>query len=151
VAMAIVRFDPFRDLAQMQDRINRIFGEAYRRTDDDDVLKGGDWTPAVDIYENKEHEIVLRAELPGLKREDIDIRVENSTLTVRGERKQEQDVTKDHYHRIERSYGTFTRSFSLPSTVDTEKVSAAFADGILTVTLPTRAEAKPRQIQVQVH
>jgi HSP20 family protein len=151
VAMAIVRFDPFRDLAQMQDRINRIFGEAHRRSDDDNVLNGGDWTPPVDIFENKNHEIVLRAELPGLKREDIDIRVENNTLTLRGERKQEAEVSKEHFHRVERFYGSFSRSFSLPSTVDTEKVSAAFADGVLTITLPTRDEAKPRQIQVQVH
>ena len=149
--MAIVRFDPFRDLAQMQDRINRIFGEAYRHSENDDVLKGGDWTPAVDIFETKEHEIVLRAELPGLKREDIDVRVENSTLTLKGQRKQEQEVSKESYHRVERSYGAFSRSFSLPSTVDTEKVSANFADGLLTVKLPTREEAKPRQIQVQVH
>ena len=151
MAMAIVRFDPFRDLSQMQERINRIFGEAYRRTDGDDVLKGGDWTPPVDVFETKDHEIVLRAELPGLKREEIDIRVENSTLTLRGERKQEKEVSKENYHRIERAYGTFSRSFSLPSTVDTEKVSANFADGVLTVKLPTRDEAKPRQIQVQVN
>src|SRR5690348_14469533 len=125
--MAIVRFDPFRDLAHMQDRINRIFGEAYRHSDGDEVLKGGDWTPPVDIFETKEHEIVLRAELPGLKREDIDVRVENHTLTLKGERKQEQEVTKESYHRVERAYGAFSRSFSLPSTVDTEKVSANFA------------------------
>jgi len=149
--MAIVRFDPFRDLAHMQDRINRIFGEAYRHGDGDDVLKGGDWTPPVDIFETQDHEIVLRAELPGLKREEIDIRVENSTLTLRGERKQEQEVTKESYHRVERAYGTFSRSFSLPTTVNTEKVSASFADGILTVKLPTREEAKPRQIQVTVN
>ena len=149
--MAIVRFDPFRDLVTLQDRINRVFGDAYRRTDGDDVLKGGDWTPPVDIFETKDHEIVLRAELPGLKREDLDLRVENSTLTLRGERKQENEVSKESYHRVERAYGTFSRSFSLPTTVDTEKVSASFADGILTVTLPTRAEAKPRQIQVQVN
>jgi HSP20 family protein len=151
VAMAIVRFDPFRDLSQMQDRINRIFGEAYRRSDNDDVLSGGEWTPPVDIFENKDHEIVLRAELPGLKKEDIDLKVENSTLTISGKREQETEVNRDSYHRVERVYGRFARSFSLPSTVDTEKVSAAFADGILTVTLPTREEAKPRQIQVQVH
>jgi HSP20 family protein len=148
--MAIVRFDPFRELSHMQDRINRIFGDAYRRTDDD-VLKGGDWTPPVDIFENKEHEIVLRAELPGLKREDIDIRVENNTLTLRGERKQEtKEGSTDNYHRVERSYGSFSRSFSLPTTVNTEKVSATFADGVLTITLPTREEAKPRQIQVNI-
>jgi HSP20 family protein len=148
--MAIVRFDPFRDLAQMQDRINRIFGEAYRHNDDA-VLNGGEWTPPVDIYENNNHEIVLRAELPGLKKDDIDIRVENNTLTLTGKREQDTEVSKDHYHRVERLYGRFSRSFSLPTTVDTEKVSANFADGVLTITLPTREEAKPRQIQVQVH
>jgi HSP20 family protein len=148
--MAIVRFDPFRELGTMQDRINRIFGEAYRRNDDD-VLSRGDWLPPVDIFEDGNHEIVLRAELPGLKREDIDIRVENNTLTLRGERKQDSEVKQEQYHRIERAYGAFSRSFALPSTVNTEKVSAAFADGVLTITLPLREEAKPRQIQVQVH
>lgn len=149
--MAIVRFDPFRDLASMQDRINRIFGEAYLRNNDEDVLNRGDWRPVVDIYETGKHEIVLRAELPGLKREDIDIRVENNTLTLRGERKRDAEVKQESYHRVERSYGSFSRSFSLPTTVDTEKVSAAFTDGVLTITLPMREEAKPRQIQVQVH
>ena len=149
--MAIVRFDPFRDLASMQDRINRIFGEAYLRNNDDDVMNRGDWRPLVDIYENDKHEIVLRAELPGLKREDIDIRVENNTLTLRGERKRDTEVKQESYHRVERFYGAFSRSFSLPTTVNTEKVSAAFTDGVLTITLPMREEAKPRQIQVQVH
>ena len=135
----------------MQDRINRIFGDAIRRNDNDDVLSRGDWLPPVDIFENEKHEIVLRAELPGLKREDIDIRVENSTLTLRGERKRDTEVKQEQYHRVERSYGSFSRSFSLPTTVNTEKVSAAFADGVLTITLPLREEAKPRQIQVQVH
>jgi HSP20 family protein len=148
--MAIVRFDPFRDLASMQDRINRIFGEAYLNNDDD-VLNRGDWRPPVDIYENEKHEIVLRAELPGLKKEDLDIRVENNTLTLRGERKRDTQVKQESYHRVERVYGGFTRSFSLPNTVNTEKVEAAFADGVLTITLPMRDEAKPRTIQVQVH
>jgi HSP20 family protein len=148
--MAIVRFDPFRDLASMQDRINRIFGEHYLRNDDD-VLSRGDWRPPVDIYENDKHEIVLRAELPGLKREDLDIRVENNTLTLRGERKRDTEVKQESYHRVERVYGGFARSFSLPTTVDTEKVQASFTDGVLTITLPMREEAKPRQIQVQVH
>ena len=149
--MAIVRFDPFRDLAGMQDRINRIFGEAYLRNNDDDVTNRGDWRPVVDIYENDKHEIVLRAELPGLKREDIDIRVENNTLTLRGERKRDAEVKQESYHRVERIYGAFSRSFSLPTTVNTEKVSATFTDGVLTITLPFREEARPRQIQVQVH
>jgi HSP20 family protein len=149
--MAIVRFDPFRDLASMQDRINRIFGEAYLRNNDDDVLNRGDWRPPVDIYENDKHEIVLRAELPGLKREDLDIRVENNTLTLRGERKRDAEVKQESYHRVERVYGGFTRSFSLPTTINTEQVTATFTDGVLTITLPMREEAKPRQIQVQVH
>lgn len=148
--MAIVRFDPFRELSQMQDRINRIFGEAYRGGREDDVLNRGDWTPAVDIFENGQHEIVIKAELPGLKREDIDIRVENSTLTLRGERKHDTEVKQESYHRVERAYGSFSRSFALPSTVNAEKVSAGFTDGVLTITLPMREEAKPRQIQVAV-
>ena len=149
--MAIVRFDPFRDLASMQDRINRIFGEAYLRNNDEDVSNRGDWRPVVDIFENDKHEIVLRAELPGLKREEIDIRVENNTLTLKGERKRDAEVKEESYHRVERSYGAFSRSFSLPATVNTEKVGATFTDGVLTITLPLREEAKPRQIQVQVH
>ena len=115
--MAIVRFDPFRELSTMQDRINRIFGDAYRRNDNDDVLTRGDWLPPVDIFENDQHEIVPRAELPGLKREDIDIRVENNTLTLRGERKRDSEVKQEQYHRVERSYGAFSRSFALPTTV----------------------------------
>jgi HSP20 family protein len=147
--MAITRFDPFRELEQMQNRINRIFGDAYRGSDD--VLSRGDWMPPVDIFENDQHEIVLKAELPGINREDIDLRVENNLLTIRGERKREQENKQEAYHRVERSYGTFSRSFSLPSTVDTENVSADFKDGVLTVTLPAREEAKPRQIQVKVN
>jgi HSP20 family protein len=147
--MAITRFDPFRDLTHMQDRINRIFGEAYRGNDD--VLSRGDWMPPVDIFENDQHEIVLKAELPGISREDIDIRVENNLLTIRGERKHEDTVKQDAYHRVERVYGAFSRSFSLPSTVNTEKVTADFKDGVLTVALPAKEEAKPRQIQVKVN
>jgi len=149
--MAIVRWDPFREMATMQDRINRIFGEMYSRRPDDDVMSRGEWLPPVDIYENDKQEIVIKAEMPGLKREDIDLRVENNTLTLRGERKRESEVKEDHYHRVERAYGMFSRSFSLPSTVDAGKVSADYKDGVLTVVLPTREEAKPRQIQVQVN
>jgi HSP20 family protein len=147
--MTITRFDPFRELAHMQHRINRIFGNAYR--DSDDVLSRGDWMPPVDIFENENHEIVLKAELPGIKREDIDIRVENNLLTIRGERKREHETKDEAYHRVERTYGAFSRSFSLPSSVDTEHVNADFKDGVLTVTLPAREEAKPRQVQVKVN
>lgn len=149
--MAIVRFDPFRELTTMQDRINRIFGDAYSRRYDDDMLSRGDWIPPVDIFENDNHEIVIKAELPGLKREEIDLRVENNTLTLRGERRRENEVKEDHYHRVERSYGAFTRSFSLPASVDSGRVKADYRDGVLTVLLPLREEAKPRQIQVQVN
>jgi HSP20 family protein len=149
--MSMVRFEPFRELAQMQDRINRIFGDAYTRRYDDDVMQRGDWQPPVDIYENDQQEIVLRAELPGVAKGDIDIRVENNTLTLRGERKRASDVKDEQYHRIERAYGTFSRSFSLPSRLDTEKVRADFKDGLLTITLPIREEAKPKQIEVAVN
>ena len=132
----------------MQERLNQFFGDT-RRTDDD-VMTRGDWMPAVDIFQTDQHEVVLKAEVPGLKREDIDLRVENNTLTIKGERRQEKSVAKEHYHRVERCYGAFSRSFSLPSTIDSEKVRAEYRDGVLTVTLPLREEAKPRQIQVDV-
>jgi len=148
--MAIARWDPFRELAVMQDRLNRIFGDAYGRRLDDDVMTRGDWIPPVDIFENEKHELVIRAEMPGLKRDDIELRVENNTLTLRGERKRENEVKDEQYHRVERAYGAFSRSFSLPSTVDAGNVSAEYKDGVLTVTLPTREEAKPRQIPVAI-
>lgn len=149
--MAITRFDPFRELDQMQSRINRIFGEAYRGSGNDELLNRGDWLPPVDIYENDKHEIVLKAELPGIRREDLDIRVENNLLTIRGERKRDEETKQESYHRVERSYGAFNRSFALPSTVATDQVSAEFKDGVLTIALPAREEAKPRQIQVKVN
>jgi HSP20 family protein len=149
--MSMVRFEPFRELAQMQDRINRIFGDAYTRRYDDDVMQRGDWAPPVDIFENDNQEIVLRAELPGVSKEDIDIRVENNTLTLRGERKRASEIRNEQYHRVERAYGAFSRSFSLPSRIDTEKVKADFKDGLLTITLPIRDEAKPKQIEVAVN
>ena len=149
--MTMVRFDPFRELSTMQDRINRIFGDAYtRRYDDGEMTQRGEWFPPVDIYENANEEVVLKAELPGIAREDIDLRVENNTLTLRGERKRDAEVKQDQYHRVERSYGAFTRSFSLPTRIDTEKVRAEFKDGVLSITLPVKAESKPRQISVAV-
>lgn len=148
--MTMVRFEPFRELAQMQDRINRIFGDAYTRQHDDDLMQRGEWIPPVDIFENDKQEIVLRAELPGVSKDDIDLRVENNTLTLKGERKREAEVKTEQYHRVERSYGTFSRSFSLPARIDSEKVRADFREGVLTITLPVKDEAKPRQISVAV-
>lgn len=147
--MAIVRWDPVRELVAMQDRLNRFFDDSARRTDDD-VMARGDWMPAVDIFQSDANEVVLKAELPGLKREDIDVKVENNTLTIKGERRQDSEVKKEHFHRVERCYGAFGRSFSLPNTIDTGKVRADYHDGVLTVSLPLREESKPRQIQVAV-
>ena len=148
--MAIVRLDPFRELAVMQDRINRIFGDSYRRSDDDRMQRG-DGIPPVDIFENDKHELVITAELPGMSRESIDIRLENNMLTIRGERRKASETKDEQFHRVERAYGTFSRSFSLQATVDPNKVSADYKEGVLTITLPTREESKPRQIQVQVN
>jgi HSP20 family protein len=148
--MAIVRWsDPFREFAQLQDRINRVFTDAYGRSDEG-LMNSGTWVPPVDIYQNGDHEVVLKAELPDMTREDIDITVDNGTLTLRGEKKLSSDVREEQFHRIERRYGSFTRSFSLPPTVDTSKVGAEYKNGVLTVRLPLREEAKPRQIKVDV-
>jgi HSP20 family protein len=147
--MAIVRWnDPFREFAQLQERINRVFNDTYRS--DEGLMTSGTWVPPVDIYQNGDHEVVIKAELPDMSREDIDITVDNGTLTIRGEKKLTQDVKEEQFHRIERRYGTFSRSFSLPQTVDTAKVGADYKNGVLTVRLPLREEAKPRSVKVDV-
>ena len=150
--MAIVRWEPFRDLVTVQERMNRIFEEAFRgasRGTDDEWALGGSWAPVVDIYE-AEGDLVLKAELPGVDPKDVDVRVENNVLTLRGERKFESDVKREQYHRVERDYGSFSRSFTLPNAVDTDKIKAEYKDGVLRVTLPQREEAKPKQIAVAV-
>jgi len=150
--MSIVRWEPIRDLVGLQDRMNRLFDESFRgagRANDEDWALGGSWAPAVDIYE-KDGNIVLKAELAGIDAKSVDIRVENNVLTLRGERKVEDDVKKDSFHRVERAYGAFTRSFTLPTTVDTAHIKAESKDGVLKLTLPKREEAKPKQIQIQV-
>ena len=127
--MAMVRFDPFRDRAVLQDRMNRLFNDAYSPRQSDDLTSRGTWTPAVDIYEVNGG-LVLKAELPDMTREDIDVSVENNTLTLSGERKVDTEVRKEHYHRLERSFGNFSRSFALPATVDTGKIGADFKNGV---------------------
>ena len=146
--MAIVRVDPLREFAAIQDRMNQLFGGAYLR--DEDTSFRGNWAPAVDIFETENHDLVVRAELPGLNREDIQVSVENATLVLKGEKKFDTEVKEEHYRRIERSYGTFHRSFTLPNTVDPTKVSADYKNGVLTVKLPFRDEAKPRTINIDV-
>ena len=148
--MAIVRFDPFRELSDMQDRMGRLLGEFYGRRGADDLMRRGAWVPAVDIYDGGNHELVIKAELPDMKRDDIQLTVENNTLTISGEKKMDSELTDANCHRVERAYGTFTRSFSLPPTVDASKVSADYKAGVLSVRLPIREEAKPRQITVKV-
>ena len=149
--MAVVRWEPFRDLVALQDRMNRLFDESYRgrASSEDDWALGGSWAPAVDIYE-KDGNIVLTAELPGVDAKDVDVRVENNVLTLRGERKFSDEVNRESYHRVERSYGSFTRSFTLPNVVATDQIKADFKDGMLKLILPKREEAKPRQISINV-
>jgi HSP20 family protein len=146
--MPIVKVDPFRELAAMQDRMARLFGDAYLR--DEDTGFRGTWTPAVDIFETESHDLVLKAELPGMTREDIEVVVENSTLVLKGTKKFDSEVKDENYRRVERAYGTFHRSFTLPNTVDASKVTADYKNGILAVKLPFREEAKPRTINVDV-
>lgn len=149
--MNIVRFDPFREMSTLQERVNRIFSDVYNRQGEDDLTTRGSWVPPVDIFENDKHELVLKAELPDVAREDISLRVENNTLTVSGHKKAETDVKEQQYRRIERSYGSFSRSFTLPATVDASAIAADYKNGVLTIRLPLREEAKPRQIQVAVN
>ena len=150
--MAIVRWEPFRDLMGLQERMNRLFDESYRARNAgnaDEWALGGSWAPAVDIYE-QDGNIVMKAELPGVDPKAVDIRLENNTLTLRGERKLDKEVKEDNYHRVERAYGTFSRSFTLPTVVDQGSIKAEYRDGVLKLTLPKREEAKPRQIQINV-
>jgi len=147
--MAITRWDPFRDVLTLQNRLNSLFQDYNRGQNDGDVVSTAAFVPPVDIYED-EHKIVLKLEVPGLKQEDLDIQLENNTLTVRGERKFEKEEKEENFHRIERRYGSFFRSFTVPTTVNTENVKASYDSGVLRIELEKRAEAKPKQIKVQV-
>jgi HSP20 family protein len=144
----LTRFQPFREYSTLQDRINRVFRESYSGSQDD-ALTSSSFAPAVDVYED-EHKVTLKIEVPGIEEKDIDVRVENQTLTVHGERKIEKEEKEENYRRVERQYGSFTRTFTLPQTVDTENVSANYDKGVLKIALPKKAEAKPKQIKVNV-
>ncbi|HXT63021.1 MAG TPA: Hsp20/alpha crystallin family protein [Pyrinomonadaceae bacterium] len=146
--MTINRYDPFRDLRSLQDEVNRLFTGNVGRTFDDEGIARGLWHPSVDIYENKE-QIVLEAELPGMNREDFDLSIENNVVTLRGERRFEKKDDTDNYHRVERAYGSFTRSFTLPNSVTAEGASADYRNGVLRVTIPKREETKARRIEVK--
>jgi len=146
--MTLVRWDSSRDIAALQEGMSRMLEGFYIRPQED--LTRGAWVPAVDIYSNGQHELVLKAELPDMKEDQFELTVEDNTLTLRGEKKLDTEVAEEHFHRIERSYGAFARSFALPPTVDASKVNAEYKAGVLTVRLPLREEAKPRHIKVAV-
>lgn len=148
--MALIRWDPFREMSSLQERMNRLMSDFRTRTPwTEEEMAQGAWVPAVDIYETKDS-IVLNVELPGVTKEEISLEVKDNTLTLRGEKKMEKDVKEESYHRMERTYGSFMRAFTLPSTVQQEKVKARFRDGILEVSIPKAEEAKPKQIKVEV-
>lgn len=148
--MALVRWDPFRDIISLRERMDKMFEDSLARFRmPEEAAMPTFWSPAVDIYET-EDSIVLKAELPGVDKKEVSVEVKDNTLILKGERRREKEVKEENYHRVERSYGTFMRSFSLPVTVKQDQVKAKFKDGILEVTLPKAEEAKPKQVKVEV-
>ena len=148
--MPIVRWTPFRDLSTVQERVNKLFDDVIKTPyRPDEGFSMAAWAPAVDIYET-DKEIVLKAELPEMLEKDIDIKVEDNNLIICGERRMEKEVKEESYHRVERSYGSFHRSFTVPQSVDRENIKASYKDGVLKVVLPKKAEATPRQIKIDV-
>jgi HSP20 family protein len=147
--MAITRWDPFRDVLALQNRMNSLFQDYSRGQGEGDAVITAAFVPPVDVYED-EHKVVLKLEVPGLKESDLDIQLENNLLTVKGERKFEKEEREENFHRIERRYGSFFRSFTIPNTVNPESVKASYDAGVLKIELEKRAEAKPKQIKVAV-
>jgi HSP20 family protein len=143
--MKLVRWDPFQEFVAMSNRLNRTANDPYTPRTEDSF---GAWAPPVDIFERQDH-LVIRAEVPGVQMEDMDVRIENGVLTLHGERKQDTDLKEENAHRLERVYGAFTRSFSLPTTVDAAKVTATYKDGVLEVTVPKAENAKPKQVEIK--
>jgi len=143
----ITRWEPFREFSTLQDRMNRLFRDSYGSEGREESLTTSTFAPPVDVYED-EHNITLKIEVPGIDEKDIDVRLENNTLTVHGERKFEKEEKEENYRRVESQYGSFTRSFTLPTTVDAEKVTATYDKGVLKIELAKKAEAKPKQIKI---
>ncbi len=146
--MAIVKYNPFRELRTMQDQMNRMMDMAWNSEFGED-LKEGIWQPPVDIYED-EISLVIKAEIPDVDQKDIDVRIEDNTLTIKGERKHSSDIRKENYYRVERSFGQFQRSFSLPHSIDRENIQASCDKGVLTITLPKKKESTQKQITIEV-
>jgi HSP20 family protein len=145
----LTRWEPFREFSPMQDRLNRVFRESYNPERPEEALTTTSLAPPVDIYED-EHNITLKIEVPGIDEKDIDVRIEGNTLTVHGERMLEKEEKEENFRRVERHYGSFTRSFTLPGSVDSGQVSADYDKGVLKIKLPKKAEAKPKQIKVNI-
>jgi HSP20 family protein len=149
----LARFVPFRsplaDVAVLQNRLNSIFNDFALPEGEQESLAMGNFIPPVDVYEDAQ-QLVLKLEVPGIRQEDLDVRVENQTLTIKGERKLEKDEKQENFHRIERRYGSFTRSFTLPQTVDTTAPKATYENGVLTIALPKKEAAKPKQVKVEI-
>jgi HSP20 family protein len=145
---AMSRWEPFRNLNTLQEQVNRLFDDSFARTRSGEADLAS-WAPAVDVYET-ENELVVKADLPDMQEKDIDVRVENNTLTIRGERKFSNEAHQDNYLRVERAYGTFTRSFSLPNVIKTEGIRAEYQNGVLSVHMPKREESKPKQVKISV-
>lgn len=145
--MAIIRWDPFRDLITIREKMNRLFEEAVTSRGEEKDMVSSSWTPHVDIYET-EHELVLSAELPGIEEKDIEIKLEDNTLTLKGDRNFEKETKEENYHRIERAYGSFYRSFSLPPYIDQDSIKAEHENGVLKIVMPKKPELKPRSVKV---
>lgn len=145
--MAIIRWDPFRDLITLREKMNRLFEDTFAARGEEKDLMASTWTPSVDIYET-ENDVVLTAEIPGIEDKDIEIKIEDSTLSIKGERKLEKETKEENYHRIERAYGIFYRSFTIPHNVDQDKIQAEHESGVLKITMPRKPELKPQKVKI---
>jgi len=145
--MAIIRWDPFRDLVTLRERMNRLFEDAFTSRGEEKDLVASSWSPSVDIYET-ENEIVLTAEIPGVDEKNIEIKLEDNTLSLKGDRNFEKETKEENYHRIERAYGSFYRSFTLPQNIDQDNIKAESENGILKITMPKKPELKPKKVKI---
>jgi HSP20 family protein len=145
--MAIIRWDPFRDIVTLREKMNRLFEDAVTARGEEKDMISSTWTPSVDIFET-ENELILTAEVPGVEEDNIEIKIEDNTLCLNGERKFEKETKEENYHRIERSYGSFYRSFTIPRNVDQEKIKAEHDNGVLRISMPKKPESKPKTVKV---
>jgi HSP20 family protein len=145
--MAIIRWDPFRDMVTLREKMNRLFEDVFTGQSESKELAASSWAPAVDIFET-ENDLVMTAEVPGIDEKDIEIKIEDNTLILKGARKFEKETKEENYHRIERSYGSFYRAFTLPNSIDPEKIQAEHENGVLKITMPKRTELKPRKVKI---